>query len=141
MKNKKGRKRHRSIKIGSIGGDGTGSKTPGPTNPKEEINRIEETEGKINRIDFNFYKSEFPEKSPYKINENIILNKTGLGVVSDLYGVEELFPIFKDEVEYLRNPTNYDLLKKFKPYKKEKIILKQIKNPSGVPVNINFFDS
>jgi len=92
-------------------------------------------ERKITDININFYKSNFEKNNPFPYYEHVILNRSGQGVIGDLYGVEELFPTFKGELEYLANPTKKDT---FKPFKRKNIKIEHTKNADSIPT-IDFF--
>jgi hypothetical protein len=102
-------------------------------------------ERKITDIDIKFYKSNFENNNPFPYYEQVVLNRTGIDVISDLYGVEELFPTFKEELQYLADPKKYindptkkdidDQKKKdkFKPFKRKHIKIEHTKNDKSAP--------
>jgi hypothetical protein len=98
---------------------------------------------KITDIDIKFYKSNFENKNPFPYYEQVVLNRTGIDVISDLYGVEELFPTFKEELQYLADPKKFiedpENEYKFKPFKRKHIKIEHTKNDKSAP-NINIFE-
>ena len=100
---------------------------PKPTSePTEDKNN----KNKITDININFYKSNFKDTNPFPYYEQVVLNRTGQGVISDLYGVEELFPTFKGELEYIVDPTKIDI---FKPFENKNIKIVHTKNDKSAP--------
>ena len=93
-------------------------------------------ERKITDININFYKSNFEKNNPFPYYEHVILNRSGQDVISDLYGVEELFPTFKGELEYLADPTKNEI---FKPLKRKNIKIEHKKNDKSAPT-LDFFN-
>jgi len=96
---------------------------------EDEKNAKMIAEKKITDININFYKSNFENNNPFPHYEQVVLNRSGQGVISDLYGVEELFPTFKGELQYIADPTQID----FKPYKRQNIKIEHNKNNESAP--------
>jgi hypothetical protein len=99
---------------------------PIPTAPTKD----NKSKNKTTDININFYESTFKEKNPFPYYEQVVLNRTGIDVISDLYGVEELFPTFKEELLYLADPTKKDI---FKPFKRKHIKIEHTKNDKSAP--------
>jgi hypothetical protein len=88
------------------------------------------SKNKITDININFYKSNFENNNPFPHYEQVVLNRSGQGVISDLYGVEELFPTFKEELQYIADPTKKDI---FKPFNTANIKIEHKKNDKNAP--------
>ena len=133
MKNKKGKRKTTRTYGGDPKAD---AKTKAIVDLRKQLKVAEEEakedeknakmidERKITDININFYKSNFEEENPFPHYEQVVLNRSGQGVISDLYGVEELFPTFKGELQYIADPTQID----FKPYKRQNIKIEHKKN-------------
>ena len=79
-------------------------------------------------IDINFYKSVF-NNNPFQYKELINVTRTGEGVTPIIYGVEELFKLYEDELKFIKdNNKSNDAVKP--PLKQKKIeITHKRKNP------------
>ena len=108
-----------------------------------EPTRGKKDKNKITDIDIKFYKSNFKNKNPFPYYEQVVLNRTGIDVISDLYGVEELFPTFKEELQYLADPKKFiedpENEYKFKPFKRKHIKIEHTKNDKSAP-SLDFFE-
>ena len=84
---------------------------------------------KITDIDINFYKSAF-ENNPFPYYETVNVNRKGKTTLSDIYDIEELFPIFKEEIDYLRDNKKTPL----KPaFIRKNIKIEHVKNSQNQP--------
>ena len=84
---------------------------------------------KITDIDINFYKSAF-ENNPFPYYETVNVNRKGKTTLSDIYDIEELFPIFKEELDYLRDNKKTPL----KPaFIRKNIKIEHVKNSQNQP--------
>jgi hypothetical protein len=79
-------------------------------------------------IDINFYKSIF-KGNPFPYKELINVTRTGEGVTPIIYGVEELFKLYEDELKFIKDNNNSnDAVKP--PLKQKKIeVTHKRKNP------------
>jgi hypothetical protein len=78
-------------------------------------------------IDINFYKSIFKD-NPFPYKELINVTRTGEGVTPIIYGVEELFKLYEDEVKFIKDNRPNDAVKP--PLKQKKIeVTHKRKNP------------
>jgi len=79
-------------------------------------------------IDINFYKSVF-NNNPFPYKELINVTRTGEGVTPIIYGVEELFKLYEDELKFIKdNNKSNDAVKP--PLKQKKIeVTHKRKNP------------
>jgi len=78
-------------------------------------------------IDINFYKSVF-NNNPFPYKELINVTRTGEGVTPIIYGVEELFKLYEDELKFIKDNNSKDAVKP--PLKQKKIeITHKRKNP------------
>lgn len=86
-------------------------------------------------IDINFYKSIFKE-NPFPYKELVNVTRTGEDVTPHIYGVEELFKLYENELKFIKDNKSNDAVKP--PLKQKKIeITHKRKNP-GFP---SIFDS
>jgi hypothetical protein len=78
-------------------------------------------------IDINFYKSVF-NNNPFPYKELINVTRTGEGVTPIIYGVEELFKLYEDELKFIKDNKSNDAVKP--PLKQKKIeVTHKRKNP------------
>jgi hypothetical protein len=114
--------------------------TPAPK-PTSEPTGDKKNKNKITDININFYESTFKEKNPFTHYEEVISNRSGQGVIGDLYKKEEDFQTFKKELQYLADPKKNDPTKIdiFKPVKSKHIKIEHTKNDKSAP-NINIFE-
>jgi two-component SAPR family response regulator len=78
-------------------------------------------------IDINFYKSIF-KGNPFPYKELINVTRTGEGVTPIIYGVEELFKLYEDELKFIKDNKSNDAVKP--PLKQKKIeVTHKRKNP------------
>jgi hypothetical protein len=158
MKNKKGKRKSTR----TYGGDSTADAKAKAEKSKKDVEELEQKleeakknkkehekkvkmidERKITDININFYESIFKENNPFPYYEEVIFNRSGQGVIGDLYGVEEIFPTFKEELQYLADPKKYladpNNKYKFKPFKRKHIKIEHTKNHKSAPI-IDFFE-
>ena len=99
---------------------------------KKILNKVEEAydvlyQDKETTIDINFYKSIFG-KNPFPYRELINVTRTGEGVTPIVYGIEELFKLYEDELKYIKDNKPNNAVKP--PFKQKKIeIIHKRKNP------------
>lgn len=99
---------------------------------KKILNKVEKAydvlyQDKETTIDINFYKSIF-EKNPFPYRELINVTRKGEGVTPIVYGVEELFKLYEDEIKYIKDNKPNNAVKP--PLKQKKIeIIHKRKNP------------
>lgn len=94
-------------------------------------------ERKITDININFYKSNFENTNPFPYYEQVVLNRSGQGVIGDLYGVEELFPTFKGELDFIIDKDKRDIFNP--PFKRKNIKIEHTKNDKSAPT-VNIFE-
>ena len=99
---------------------------------KKILNKVEEAydtlyQDKETTIDINFYKSIFKD-NPFPYRELINVTRTGEGVTPIIYGIEELFKLYEDELEFIKDNKSNNAVKP--PFKQKKIeIVHKRKNP------------
>lgn len=99
---------------------------------KKILNKVEKAydvlyQDKETTIDINFYKSIFG-KNPFPYRELINVTRTGEGVTPMIYGVEDLFKLYEDELKYIKDNKPNNAVKP--PFKQKKIeIIHKRKNP------------
>lgn len=99
---------------------------------KKILNKVEEAydvlyQDKETTIDINFYKSIFKD-NPFPYRELINVTRTGEGVTPIIYGIEELFKLYEDELEFIKDKKSNNAVKP--PFKQKKIeIVHKRKNP------------
>jgi len=86
-------------------------------------------------IDINFYKSIFG-KNPFLYRELINVTRTGESVTPIIYGVEELFKLYEDELKFIKDNKSKDAVKP--PLKQKKIEVTHKRKNREFPI---IFDS
>ena len=82
---------------------------------------------KENTIDINFYKSIFKD-NPFPYKELINVTRIGEGVTPIIYGVEELFKLYEDELKFIKDNKSNNAVEP--PLKQKEIeIVHKRKNP------------